>query len=242
MTMSLLLVHSPLVGPSSWAPLAARAIEHGHAVAVPDLTQVGEAEPPQWEAFAATAVLAGTSLEPPIAVFGHSGAGVFLPEVGRRLGDRMGAMIFVDAVVPRQQGFHHTASATRKLLDEQTTDGALSRWLEWWPAEVVAALLPNPADRATLLADMPVLPRAFYDEAVPVPDEWSDGPCGYLKLSNAYDFDFDEAGNRGWFRSSIDATHLSIYTEPEPVLAAASALVDQIALQPGSGTSAGLTR
>lgn len=58
------------------------------------------------------------------------------------------------------------------ILFVQTIDGQLRRWLEWWPDDVVEDLVPDVEDRAALLADMPSLPRAFYDESVPVPDCW----------------------------------------------------------------------
>jgi len=114
------------------------------------------------------------------------GAGVFVPEIGRSFGNRMGLLVFLDAVVPPPQGMHFTSAAIKRLLDEKTPTGALPRWLDWWPPGVVAARLPNPSDRAALAADMPVLPRSFYEEAVPLPGGWSDWRCGYLKLSTAY--------------------------------------------------------
>jgi hypothetical protein len=226
--MSLLFVHSPLVGPSSCAPLGERAMAQEYAIAVPDLTRVADAEPPRWEAFVAAAAEAGLGLEPPIAVIGHSGAGVFLPEIGRRLGARMGALVFVDAVVPPRHGTHHTSDAMARFLDQQTTDGMLRRWLEWWPPETVGEILPDPNDRVSIAADLPVLPRSFYDEDVPVPDGWSDRKCAYLRLSAAYDAEYKDASHRGWARMSIDGTHLSIYTQPAQVLTAIEGLLDRI--------------
>ncbi len=86
----------------------------------------------------------------------------------------------------------------RALLDEQTVDGRLRRWLEWWPDVVVSELVPDMNERAALLDDMPSLPRSFYDESVPVPDGWTDRRCAYLKLSDAYEAEFADAGRRGW--------------------------------------------
>ncbi len=113
-----------------------------------------------------------------------------------------------------------------RLLDEKTIDGMLLRWLDWWPAEAVEELLPNAADREVLSADMPRLPRSFFDDDVPVPDGWSDRSCAYLKLSAAYDAEFEDAGKRGWPRALVDGTYLSIHTEPDRVLGAIESLID----------------
>jgi hypothetical protein len=76
-------------------------------------------------------------------VVGHSGAGAFLPAVAGELGDRGVALLFVDAVVPPPSGVHETPARMRDLLDEQTLDGHLRCWLDWWPrvAEAIASLL-----------------------------------------------------------------------------------------------------
>ena len=226
MQASFLLVHSPLVGPSSWAALAQRVAAQGADVVVPDLTRIAEAEPPWWERLVGTAVAAADGLGSPVVVVGHSGAGAFLPEIGQGLGDRLGARVFVDAVVPPRQGAHQTPDGMEQLLDEKTVEGTLLRWLDWWPTAAVEELLPNKSDRDVLAADMPRLPRSFYREDVPVSEGWSDRWCGYLQLSSAYDAEFEEAGNRGWPRATVDGTHLSIHTDPGRVLRAIESLLD----------------
>jgi pimeloyl-ACP methyl ester carboxylesterase len=226
---SFLLVHSPLVGPSSWAALAERAAAQGVDVVVPDLTPVAEAEPPWWKMIVGTAAAAARGLDGPVVVVGHSGAGAYLPEIGHRLGDRLGALVFVDAVVPPRRGAHQTPAGMKRLLEGQTVDGMLLPWLDWWPKATVEELLPNSTDRDVLAADMPRLFRSFYDEAVPVPDEWSDRWCAYLQLSAAYEAEFEEAGDRGWPRAVVDGTHLSIHTEPDQVLRAIESLLNTFA-------------
>ncbi len=215
--MSVLLVHSPLLGPSSWARVASVLEGRGYEVAVPDLTDVADAATPRWLAFVDTAVADAGTLPGPIAAIGHSGAGAFLPAIGQRLGQSLRRLVFVDAVIPPQSGAHVTPSALKAMLDQQTRDGHLRRWLEWWPDDVIDQLLPHPSDRQALINDMPHLPRSFYDESVPVPDGWSDRECAYLKLSEAYADEFEEADTRGWARIELDANHLSIHTEPERI-------------------------
>lgn len=222
--LTLLLVHSPLVGPSSWRPLDETARGRGFDVLRPDLTGVGDAAPPQWHHFVDIAEQAVTR-HADVVVVGHSGAGAMLPAIADRIGDRLRAVIFVDAVVPPSEGAHTTSQQLLDFVDSKAVDGLLPRWLAWWPSDVVDDLIPNPKDQDELRTDMPRLPRAFFDDAIPVPTGWSAGPCAYLKLSAAYDQEYARAGDAGWARSAIAGTHLSIFTDPATVLDAIEDLV-----------------
>lgn len=227
--MSLLFVHSPLLGPSSCRPIAGEAMQRGIPTAVPDLTRAATAEPPASPRFAAAAAEATHELPPPIAVIGHSGAGAFLPEIGRALEQRLGALIFVDAVIPPLRGAFTLPIEVQRLFDAQTADTTLLPWLDWWPAEVLDHLLPAMGDRAALRADLPNVPRSFFDHYPSVPDGWARWACGYLQLSSAYAVEFEVAGDRTWPRTGIDGNHLSIYTDPKQVLAAALGIVKDLA-------------
>ncbi len=199
------------------------ASEGGHAIAIPDLTQASTAQPPLWEALVEAAVTAGRDLGSEVVVIGHSGAGAFLPAITHRL--RAEAIVFIDAVVPPTEGAHLRPPSLTRLLDDQVVDGMLRRWIEWWPAETIAQLLPDPEHRSRLSRDMPMVPRSFYDEAVPVPPGWSNRRCAYVRLSTAYDEEYAEAGERGWARLQLDGDHLSIFTRPTPVLSAIEELL-----------------
>ncbi|NND76342.1 MAG: alpha/beta hydrolase [Ilumatobacter sp.] len=228
MASSLLFVHSPLVGPSSWARVAKVARDaRGGRVTVPDLTGIASMRQEWTDWYVTAAARAATPRSGEVVVVGHSGAGVFLPAIAAELGAR--ATIFVDAVVPPGDGPHHTSPALAELLDRQTDAGLLRPWLDWWPDDVVERLLPDGADRAALRADMPRLPRAFYDEPVAVPDGWTDRPNCYVQLSPAYDDDRRRAHEWGWPVSAFDGTHLSVITDPGRVFAAIVDVVEQIA-------------
>lgn len=223
----LVLVHSPLVGPSSWRPLDEVARDRGLVVVRPDLTAVADAPSPRWRRFVDLAVDA-VEERSDLIVVGHSGAGAVLPAIGERVADRLRCLIFVDAVVPPARGAHTTPKRLRELLDAKTVEGRLPKWLDWWSHDVVAELVPDADDRVELYADMPQLPRSFYDEDVSVPVGWSSGSSGYLRLSSAYDEDFERAGIHGWPRASIHGTHLSIFTNPSNVLDDIESLVARL--------------
>ena len=226
MSSTLLLVHSPLVGPSSWSDFASLARLAGADVVVPDLTGVAIARSPRWCYFVDEACSAVQHLEGPVTVVGHSGAGVGLPVISAKLGDRCSSVIFMDAVVPPTSGAHRTSTNLIQLLDQQNVDGVLRRWLEWWPDEVVRGLVPDLEQRSLLLDDMPRLPRAFYDEEVVMPDQWTSRAIGYLQLSPAYDADRKEAMDCNWPTISLNANHLSTLTAPDEVLTALQELVE----------------
>ncbi|HEX9766137.1 MAG TPA: alpha/beta fold hydrolase [Nitriliruptorales bacterium] len=226
MANSVLLVHSPLVGPSTWAPSAELLRSHGLDVQVPDLTTVAHTSGPMWQAFVEAAAEDAGKLSGDLAVVGHSGAGVFLPAIAEAVDDRAASLIFVDAVIPPASGVHDTPANIKALLDGQTVDGRLRPWLAWWDDQVVTGLIPDVDERSMLLAEMPSLPRSFYDESVPVPAGWMNRACAYLRLSDAYAAEYARAAEHDWRRLAIDADHLAIRTRPAEVVAAIESLLD----------------
>ena len=73
------LIHSPLVGPTTWMSVADELVRGGREAVVPSLLGVVAAAASQWRhvpevVHAATANTAG-----PVALVGHSGAGPLLP-------------------------------------------------------------------------------------------------------------------------------------------------------------------
>jgi pimeloyl-ACP methyl ester carboxylesterase len=220
----MVLVHSPLVGPSTWRPFGDTARSAGLDVVRPDLTGVEHANRPQWRHVVDTAVDA-VAERSNLVVIGHSGAGAVLPAIGHRLTNRVRALVFVDAIVPPAAGDHRASEAFLDFLDGIVIDGRLPQWLDWWPPEIGTSLVPSPADVDELRADMPRLHRSFYDDAVPVPTDWTTGPCAYLQSSPAYDDEYRRAGEFGWPTATIDGSHLSVFTDPAAVFAAVRALV-----------------
>src|SRR3954469_17423614 len=96
------LIHSPLVGPLTWQPVADELRRMGAAVVVPSLRDADPHAGPYWQAHAHAVVDAINRLaptEPPVLV-GHSGAGVLLPAVRATLGRPVAAYIFADAGIP----------------------------------------------------------------------------------------------------------------------------------------------
>lgn len=222
MNSNLLLVHSPLVGPSVWRPLVAHLTWLGATVACPDLTDavvdsVEPSGPSRMQRFVDTA--AGAAVGDEIVLVGFSGAGVLLPNIAARLGGRIALTVFVDAVVPPSTGHHELGEQFVAFLDTQTVDRVLRSWIDWWP-DAVAKMLPDETLRQAIAADMPRVPREFYDETLDVPVRWTEGEHRYLQLSRAYEADRDLAVSYGWPCIAIDGTHLTIATDPGAIVEA----------------------
>jgi hypothetical protein len=76
-------------------------------------------------------------------------------------------------------------------------------------------LVPDRALRDVLEQEMPRLPLAYFEEGVPMPERWSERPCAFLLLTQAYGESAAEARRRGWpVAEMADAQHLAPVTDP----------------------------
>jgi hypothetical protein len=214
------LVHSPLVGPSTWHPVARELQSRARRAVVPSLVDVAGAQAPQWQ-HACRAVEAGTATIPgPVVLVGHSGAGLLLPTIAHAISAPVAAMLFVDTFLPPPTG---TATLLPpEFLDElraRARNGVLPPWSQWFGDDVMSELVPDAAMRALLEADMPHLPLSYFEGKPPVTAGWDRRACAYLLLSDEpYAAAADDAQARGWPITRLpNAHHLSLVTDPEAV-------------------------
>ncbi|HSK24787.1 MAG TPA: alpha/beta fold hydrolase [Egicoccus sp.] len=234
MTRCWLLVHSPIVGPDTWEPVASRLRATGDEVVVPAL-RMG-AQPP----FAARHVDEAVSARLPggcrPVVVAHSGAGGLLGAVGRRLGDAgapPAAYVLADAGVP--------ASAPASRLEQLRADAPeLAEQLEVifsaggrfpnWTDEQLAPLVPDPARRALLVANLQPAPAGYWTEPLPVTPGWPDAPGAVMLFSGSYEPTAAFAAAQGWpLRRLADANHFLPLADPEAVAAGLVAMADGLA-------------
>jgi hypothetical protein len=214
------LVHSPLVGPTSWLPVAHEVERRGRAAVVPSLLGVAEASVPQWR-HVPDAVRAATShLQEPIVLVGHSGAGLLLPVIADSLTVEVAALIFVDSFLPPSSG--RVVLGPPAFMDQlraMATDRVLAPWSSWFGEHAMRELVPDERLRAALEGEMPLLPLSYFDASVPLPDGWNWRRCAYLLLSaDPYGQSASEARALGWPVLEIQgAQHLAIATDPMPV-------------------------
>jgi|SRR5580658_1772421 hypothetical protein len=175
MAARLVLVHSPLTGSAVWKLVAAELAGDGCEVVVPDLTGVIAAGPPYGSALAGA--IARSAAGQPAFLIGHSGAGPLLAAAGAIAGQVRG-YIFADAGLPAPgQAWLRTvppdlAAHVRGLAAR----GWLPPWPEWWGAEALAELIPDPALRSRFAAGCPRLPLAMFEETYPPSPGWPDAP------------------------------------------------------------------
>lgn len=224
-----IVVHSPLVGPSTSQPLAEALRGRDWVVTAPDL-RAGATSP---DAFAAVVRHAVETAGPLDVVIGHSGAGAFLPALAHDIGPA--ATVFVDAVVPGEIGAYLPAPGLLALLDDLVgADGLLPPWHEWWPPGSLEELLPDEEQRRRVTGDEPRVPRSFHDQPVPFPPFWWRRANAYVQLSPAYDLDHQRASDWGWPTAHHDGGHLDVVARPDEVAALVVDVVGHL-LDPAHG-------
>jgi hypothetical protein len=193
-----LLVHSPLVGPLTWSPVADELSRRGMAAVVPDLAAAGDIAPPYWRQHAEAAARAAGNVPAgrPLVLVGHSGAGPLLPAVCQALGRPVAAYLFVDAGIPEdgESLLGPPDSGFARELRELYAAGG--RFPNWGDADLLE-IIPDPEMRRRLLAELRPQPFAFWEESLPVAPGWPDAPCGYLQFSPVYDAPAARARERG---------------------------------------------
>jgi pimeloyl-ACP methyl ester carboxylesterase len=213
------LVHSPLVGPSTWSPVERELERRGHQAVVPSLLGPADAPPQHWRQCVQAASKAVQTLSGPIVLVGHSGGGLLLPVIADAVTPPVSGLIFVDSGVPAITG--ETPVAPPPFLDHLRTlavDGTLPPWSTWWGEDATRDLVPDEGLRAVLMREMPSLPLAYFEQRIPSPTGWDRVPCAYLFLSDAYSEEATEARKRGWRVEEISqAQHLHIAVAPEAV-------------------------
>jgi hypothetical protein len=233
---ALVLVHSPLVGPLTWEPVAERLRSAGRFVNCPSLAGVTDGVPPYYLRLAARVAgeVVGACAGSRVVLAGHSGAGALLPAIAAEIAARGDAadvavhgVIFVDAILPHpgQTWFETAPASLGEHLVGLAREGVLPRWNEWFPAEAVSALIPEAALRDRFVADLPELPLAYLYETAPRAPGWPPAHCAYLRLSEAYDKFADEAERLGWPVRREDADHLAMLTQPDRIAAVLDQLV-----------------
>jgi hypothetical protein len=210
------LVHSPLVGPGTWTPVARELERRGRRVVVPSLLGAATAPSPQWR-YCVDAVRAATStVSDAIVLVGHSGGGLLLPAITGAVTTVVSRLIFVDSGVPASAG--ETPLAPTPFLAHLLTlavDGTLPPWSTWWGEEAMRELVPDEAARATLEREIPSLPLSYFEQSVPSPAGWDRVPCAYVLLSDAYRDAASDARARGWRVEEIaGARHLHAVVAP----------------------------
>ncbi len=223
MVPSLVLLPSPLLGPSVWRPVARVLADLGwHTVigTVPEPVLRGED--------VLDAFLAALPVDRDVVLVAHSNAGAYVPELAVRR--PVVAAVFVDAVLPPRNGRVPLAPPAflEVLREKADDDGLLPPWTSWWDEVEVAALFPNAQSRAAVEQEQQRLPLSYFTQALAVPPGWDKLPGAYVAFGDTYAADRDAAAQRGWPVRTLPAGHLRQLHDPDQVADTLLALLGQV--------------
>jgi hypothetical protein len=210
------LVHSPLLGPTTWFWVAQELRRRGHHVVVP--APLAAAVVGGWRAWT-DAVVDAIGTHGPAVIVGHSGAGPLLPLIASTMVPPPSQLVFVDAGLPPISG-DATVVPDQFLgaLRALAHDGVLPKWSEWFGPTAMEELISNEEHRAAVVAELPEVPLSFFEASVPLPEGWSSATSGaFVLLSEPYRSDATEAASRGWPVLELPGAHLDIVVRPAEV-------------------------
>jgi len=207
--VNFLLVHSPVVGPSTWRWVANALREAGHKAVVPNLIAAATTGDP---ARFTEAAVEATNSDEPVVLVGHSGAGAVLPSIAVGLAPRPRLIVFVDASIPPCEGVFSAGGDFLPTLQELASDGILPKWSRWWDDGVLEAIVPDQDRRLEVETELPEVPLRFYETLIAVPAGWCANAAAYLLLSDGYRRDADRAMLLGWPVRERYGEHLDIVT------------------------------
>ncbi len=215
------LLHSPLVGPLTWSPVAAEMGRRGLDVFVPNLEDSPDSKDPFWKQHAESVsrALSQIPAETPLTLVAHSGAGPLLPAIRRLLPNPIRAYIFVDAGIPR-------ANASRlELMKSEDPEWAndFQKELErgerfpTWSFDDLQEVIPDQAPRRQMIAELQPRGLDFFTEPIPVFDGWPDATCIYIQFSDPYRQPAAQARQASWPTYELRAGHFHMLVDPKIV-------------------------
>lgn len=224
-----ILIHSPLVGPLTWALVAGELSRRGHPTLTPALPDSRSISQPYWQAHAASVAGAARAILPDesIILVSHSGAGALLPAIRAALQRPVAAYVFADSLIPQ----HNASRLDLFGIPEQVAafrQAAVDGLLPVWSAEDLRDAIRDPDMRERFVEELQPLPLAVYEEPLPVFEGWPDAPCAYLVFNRAaYATHWERAQHLGWASLDLPGSHFHLLNDPVAVTDAILNLVDQ---------------
>ena len=217
---SFVLVHSPLVGPSTWSLVADELRSRRFAATVPALPE--EPGEPYWRLHAEAAASQVAEEPRPLVLVGHSGACPLLPAVGAAIGSGIGAYVLVDGDLPLLHGeggsrLDLLSAASPLLADELAALLDAGGSFPTWGDEDLLEEIPDQRLRARVVAEVRPQPRQFWTEPLPAIPGWPDAPCGYLELSPHYAAAAARGRDQGWRYRHLRGGHFEMLVRPADV-------------------------
>jgi hypothetical protein len=96
-----------------------------------------------------------------------------------------------------------------------------------WTDEDAREIIPDEGMRRGILAELRPRGQTFFTEPFPSFGNWPDAPCGYIRLSPAYDEPAAQARARKWAYREFQAGHFHMVVAPEAVAATIHELIHE---------------
>ena len=198
------LIHSPLVGPSSLVPTAAVLQSHGYATHVP--TPDPSRGLSSWRDWPQRLMDVLPTINEPILV-GHSAGGLLAAHLAGPL--KAKAFICLDAMMPLERGPTPPVEADfMSFVRSLPTDkGLLPIWTDWWDSDLLAGAPMDKDTKVQFLAELPRLPLSWFDDAFDMPN-WSACARGFVQTSPVFEDEANRAEELGWPVIRLKGTHL----------------------------------
>jgi hypothetical protein len=230
-SMVWVLIHSPLVGPYTWSPVAARLNEAGFLTAVPQLTRKRSRDGFYWKQHAQDVAHSVRDFPPeiPMILVAHSGAGPLLPAVRAEMDRPVQAYIFVDALLP-SDGKSRLDQFEDPQAAHEFAQAADRGYLPAWSFDDLAEIIPDPETRSSFVRELSPTPLEVYQEPIPVPIPWPDADCAYLRFgaNPAYTAASEKARQAGYAYQQIDGNHFHMLVDPGGVARRLSEMVSSM--------------
>jgi hypothetical protein len=200
-----LLVPSPLLGLSTWAPVASCLHAAGEGAVIASVDDV-------------VGVAAGLGT---VVLVPHGDAGYVASHLAQQLGSV--ATVYVDAALPPAEADTTplASPASLEFLEGRAdADGLLPPWSQWW--DDTAELFPDEATRRAVEAEEPRLRLDYFRGQVPVALGWADKPCAYVAFGQRCAEEILFAYEQGWPVRILAGEQLHQLRDPAGVASAIS--------------------
>jgi hypothetical protein len=217
MESTFVLVHSPLVGATTWTLVARELQKLGHQVIVPTLQD--NASPPYWQQHAESVCASVGDIESPVILVGHSGAGPILPAIGQALSQPKTAYLFVDAGIPRDgwSRLDLLAEEMPEAIADFRQHLEMGGSIPAWSDADLRDDIPDATLRQAVLEELHPRDLAYFQEPLLVFEDWNQVPCAYLQFSPSYDFCANQARQWRWQYRHLEVGHFHMLVDPYAV-------------------------
>lgn len=220
---------SPLLGPASWRGVADVLEAKGQPCLIADTPMTTPADHDHLSPWIEAVLRVPRPADDlPLVVVGHSAAAPRVPFAARRLLDAgwpVTGLICVDGRFPDGRAFTESGPEFAGMLDGMVRpDDYLPPWPRWW-GSLVEGLVVDAKARAKVFDQARPVPRAWFDQAVPVPELPESVGRAFLSFGPSYLESAERAQREGWLTYRLAGDHLHQVVAPEAVAATLVAMV-----------------